>query len=34
MSDMLGLKNNVRNVPVSTRTMNEYKAISPRKNDQ
>ncbi|GAA5772543.1 hypothetical protein Aros01_09100 [Streptosporangium roseum] len=31
---MVGLKKKVRNVPVSSRTMNEYSAISPSRNDQ
>ena len=31
---MLGWKNSVRNVPVSSRMMNEYSAISPSRNDQ
>jgi hypothetical protein len=31
---MLGLKNSVRNVPVSSRMMNEYSAISPSRNVQ
>ncbi len=33
-SVMLGWKNNVRNVPVSSKMMNEYRAISPSRNDQ
>jgi hypothetical protein len=31
---MLGRKNKVRNVPVSSRMMNEYRVISPSRNDQ
>src|ERR1700728_2157079 len=31
---MLGWKNSVRNVPDSSKMMNEYSAISPSRNDQ